>query len=100
METKKISIEESNLGLFESKSMILKLIDDQINNYKIKFLADWERDHTTSAQSNELKIQALESKKKEIQEILSNFKSSSALVDFNISIDMTVRSTAKNSMAS
>lgn len=82
---------EFDLEVFKSKSMILKLIDDQINNYNIQFLREWERNHTISSADKKAKIKALEAKKAEIKALFEDCEANNTRVDFNVSIEMAVK---------
>lgn len=95
MTTKTININEFDLDVFKSKSMILKLIDDQINNYNLQFLREWERNHSTSSEEKKTKIKALEAKKTEIQALFDECEANNTIVDFNISIDVKMKSPAR-----
>ncbi len=96
MTTKTINIIEFDLEVFKSKNMILKLIDDQINNYNLQFLRDWERNHSTSSEVKNAKIKALEAKKTEIQALFDECEANNTLVDFNISIDVKLKTPARD----
>lgn len=91
MTTKTINMTEFDLEVFKSKSMILKLIDDQINNYNLQFLREWERNHGISSEDKKAKIKALEAKKAEIKALFDNCEANNTRVDFNISIDLAVK---------
>jgi hypothetical protein len=93
MTTKTITINEFDLEIFKSKSLILRLIDDHINNCNIQFLQDWEKNHSISSAEKSEKVKALEAKKEEIKALFENCKAKDSLVDFNISIDLTVKNT-------
>lgn len=95
MTTKTISINEFDLEVFKSKNMILKLIDDQINNYNLQFLREWERNHSISSEGKNAKVKALEAKKAEIQALFDECESNNTIVDFNISIDVKMKSPAR-----
>lgn len=96
MTTKTININEFDLEIVKSKSMILKLIDDQINNYNLQFLREWERNHSTSSAEKKAKIKALEAKKTEIQALFDECEANNTIVDFNISIDVKMKSPARD----
>jgi len=91
MTTKSISINEFDLQVFKSKSMILKLIDEQINNYNLQFLTEWEKNHSVSPKDKTAKINVLEAKKAEIQALFDECETNNTLVDFNITIDVKLK---------
>lgn len=91
MKTKRLSITEKDFDLNASKNMIIKAIDTQINNYKLQFLTDWEKDHSISFHEKDEKIKALEEEKKEIIELCRAINSDEPKVDLNISIDLTIK---------
>lgn len=67
MKSNNFIIEESGLKPHESKDMIIKMIDNQINNYKLEYLSQWEKDHSTTDELKNKKIEELKAKKKEIE---------------------------------
>lgn len=91
MKTKNVDITEENFEMRDSREMTIKLIDAQINNYKLKFMTDWERDHSTSPVTKNSKIEALQAKKQEIAELFARCDSDDSLVDLNISIGVTIK---------
>lgn len=91
MITKTINISESDLESFNSKSMVLKLIDDQINNYNLQYLKEWEKNHATPSTEVKAKISALKAKKIEINALFDDCAANNTVVDFNISINMRVK---------
>lgn len=63
---KSILINESGLSLKDGRDMVLKIIDSQINNYKLQYLTDWERNHKTKPTRKNKKIAQLEALRDEI----------------------------------
>lgn len=86
MKSNKFIIEESGLKTYESKDMIIRIIDNQINNYKLEYLSQWEKDHSTTAELKNKKIEELELKKKEIEFFFnkSNSNGSRFTIQFHI----------------
>ena len=58
-----INIQESDLEIRDGKNMIFSIIDNQINNYKLQALTNWERDHNSSSNESDRSIQQLEETK-------------------------------------
>ena len=88
MKTQTLKIAEQNYQLHESRNMISKIIDNQINNIKLHFLTEWERDHSLPLDINDEKITLLKNKKKDLNELFNKFSDTNYLVDFDISIDV------------
>lgn len=91
MKTKQVNITEENFELKDSRNMIFKVIDCQINNYKLQFLTDWEKNHSISSAIKDSKIAALEAKKRELADLYKAHEFDNSLVDLNISIDVRIK---------
>lgn len=91
MKTKMIDIEEFNFKIDNTRNVLHKVINSQINNYKLQYLTDWESDHSISSNTKDEKIKALEEKKDSLNVLLSEFDTKTYLVDFKISIDLTIK---------
>jgi len=90
METKQINITTPSLDLFDSKAMLLNLIDEQIKHYKLNYLRTWEGDHATNQSDNKMKIALLEAQKTELIEFFSKCDSKSQTADLSIGINLDV----------
>ena len=72
MNTKTISLEESGLNIRDGRNMIFSIIDNQINNYKLKFLSNWEENHTISSEEKDRKIDQLKLTKESLNDFFNN----------------------------
>ena len=54
--------------------LLLKMIDDLINSYKLDYLKEWEKDHNIKRDVLDKQISSLTSKKKEITDLFKNKK--------------------------
>lgn len=95
MKSKKIKIEERNYQVSDSRSMIFKVIDNQINNYKLQYITMSERDHSIPSKVKDKKIKQLEAKKADLQKLFTKLNDEDYLVDFNISIDVKLKNKEK-----
>lgn len=86
MNTTEIMLERPNLSIRESKDLLIKIANQQINHYKIQRLAEWERNHTSSNKNRNKVLELLNTKKQEIEEIFRQFNKEDALVDISFSI--------------
>lgn len=91
MKRKTINIEEFDHNVSDSRSMIFKVIDTQINNYKLQFLTQWERDHTISLAEKDEKIKELQVQKDHMIALFRECEMGNTLIDFKISIAVTVK---------
>lgn len=91
MKTNKINIEECGLAKRESKDLIFKVLNDQINNCKRAYFSEWERNHSTSPDTMNAKIEALEAKKREIETFFEEYSQNAASMDVNIAIEVKVK---------
>jgi hypothetical protein len=88
METTKFIINELGLQKQAAKELILKTINNQINHCKLEYLSQWERDHSTTAESKEKKIEILENKKRELDEYFNEYHSTNSHINLNISFEI------------
>ena len=72
METKTIQLEENGLNIQDGRSMIFRIIDNQIMNYKMQFQSEWERNHNISPVTKNEKIAKLESTKLALKELFNS----------------------------
>lgn len=87
MKTENKNIEKFNLILNESKEIILELIDNQINDYKLKHLTSWVQDHTIIDDESTQKVEELTKKKKELHSLFEKGDAKDLVVELNFSID-------------
>ena len=90
MKTTKLRIEEGGLKKNDSKDLIFNMINQQINHYKLGFLSQWEKNHSTSIQHKENKINELRSKKQEIEAFFNEWNSDNPSLDISLSIEVKV----------
>lgn len=89
---KTVSVQETGLDTWDGKNMIFKIIDNQINNYKLQFLTDWERNHDVSPVEKEQKIEKLMLAKENLQELFKNIAKKGAEVNFTLNLDVEITS--------
>ena len=94
-----ISLEENKLQMIEGKSMIIQIIDEQINHQKFKLLSAWIRDHNVSGEECDRKIARLQSMKRELMDYFNgvNFKDES--VNFTLDLEVNLAIEAHNSLS-
>jgi hypothetical protein len=88
METTKFTFNELGLKNKSAKELIIKAINNQINNYKIEYLSQWEREHSTTAESKDKKIEALENKKREVIKYFNEYDSTNSHLNLSLSIEV------------
>ncbi len=88
MKTSKLNIEDLGFQRHESKDLLLKLIDEKIENCKHAYISQWERDHSTTPALTEQKIAALQAKKAEIEAFFATSLSEKTEVDVQFSIEL------------
>lgn len=81
-----LNIKGSHLGLMDSKSKILNMIDKEINDCKLSFIQSWISNHETSTDEREEIIKELEEKKREVIYFFDQLKINATDVKINISI--------------
>jgi len=90
MDTTKFIIKESGLKEEVSKKFIIKMINHQINNCKLDYVTEWERDHSITTESKDEKIEILENKKKKFEAFFDNCQSLNPATNFNIAIEINM----------
>lgn len=76
------------IDLINSKSSLLNLINNQINNCNIQYMMQWERDHSTSPVEKDKKIKELEAMKEEIKAYFESVDSQELPLDLKLPIDI------------
>lgn len=89
--TRSVNVNEFGLDIKSGSDMILRIIDNQINNYKIQFLTNWEGNHNLSPVDKNNKIQKLIQMKDELHAFLSGFDLSNDEIDFSLILDVKVK---------
>lgn len=90
MKKKSITVEENGFGLKDGRSMIFKIIDSQINNYKLQFLTDWERNQTLSPSENNKKVEKLEKAKIDLQEFFNFIEPGEGELSFKLNLEVQI----------
>jgi len=78
---KNIEILSGSFTPSEVSDLLLKSIDHQINNYKLRNLSNWIHDHKCDQAFYNQKIEQLESRKKELQEVITEAQSVGCNID-------------------
>lgn len=89
-DSKIIKIEEIGLDIQDGQNMITNLINNQINNYKLKYLIDWERNHNISPNDKDQKIEQLEKVIEELSIFLSKKNSDDYKLSLSINLDLII----------
>lgn len=86
--TKTVHVEEFGLDVKGGRDMILRIIDNQINNYKIQFLTNWEGNHNLSPTDKNRKIEKLTQMREDVKAFFheSDFKDDEIDFSFNLEI--------------
>lgn len=87
MESKNYSINELALDPKEAIKIMTKLIDAQINTYRLQSIQDWEKNHSNGAKW-ENQIKKLQEFKQHLQNDLESFSKSSELLRLNFSLGL------------
>lgn len=91
MKTKKVAINEQGLTIDEGKSMILKMIDNQINDCKLQFITNWEKNHQLSEEKKNKRINQLTKIKKELKDFMSQIENNTdAKFSFSLNLEVKV----------
>ncbi|MEZ4936171.1 MAG: hypothetical protein R2799_01105 [Crocinitomicaceae bacterium] len=88
METRKVVIDKLDLSNPTSRKLILNMIDDQIKDYKLQYLINWEKDHSLSSSETKNKIKALETKKEELKQLFSEKLPENTLGEISFTINL------------
>ena len=68
--------------------LLSQMIDKQINYYKLQFLSKWECNHCTSTDSLDDKIMALQHKKMELKQMMSQARNAGYQVNIQGLLDI------------
>ena len=88
MKNEKIIIEENGLNNNGLRELILNMLNEQINHYKVEYLSEWEKDHATSKEFLNAKIEALTAKKEEINKVFADIDLKDASPKMMLSINL------------
>lgn len=94
MNKKTITVEETGFQIQDARSFIIEVIDSQINNHKVQFLADWQRDHNLSSKEKDHKIEKLESAKNDLLDFLQENNSEGRKVSFTLNLEVRLTNKA------
>ncbi|MCB0494955.1 MAG: hypothetical protein KDC79_02370 [Cyclobacteriaceae bacterium] len=90
-----ITFEDYELSQQESKELLVTIIDSRINQHKIEYLSNWEKDHTISSEPTDERMDALESVKNELTKAIEENDSD----EFDFTISVMVKPKRKKEMA-
>ncbi|MFT5778230.1 MAG: hypothetical protein ACI837_001186 [Crocinitomicaceae bacterium] len=90
MESNKFIIEQNGLNKYESKDMLIKLINGQINSCKLDHMSNWERNHSITSEALNKKVEALQAKRSEIEAFFETSKTKHQTIDMCLSIELKV----------
>lgn len=90
MNTSKIILEEKGIEIQNFKTVICKLIENQIHDYKIQYLADWEANHKLPSNNKDQKIKTLQSAKSEIMDFLEQLNSEENKINFKLNLELAL----------
>ncbi len=90
MNNKKITVEEFSCNIRDGKSALFQILNTQINNYKLQFLSEWERNHNICSKEKDRKIEILESSKQELLEFLKDFDSPDAEIKYTLHLEVDI----------
>lgn len=96
LNTTTVNLKEFGLDIRGGKEMIFRIIDNQISNYKIQFLMDWEGNHKISSQEKDRKIQKLKSTKEELNRFFNQCNSGNTEIDFTFNLEVKNRMSQSN----
>lgn len=87
MESKNYSISEMELEPSDAKTIMTKLIDAQINTYRLQSIQDWERKRDKGDRwKNE--IEKLKNFKKRLNEDLESLTNAEDILKINLSLNL------------
>lgn len=90
MEKKTFTLEETDFNLRASRTMVCSIIDNQINNYKLQFLADWEGNHNTSSRDMDMKIQKLKTAKTDLIKWFKKHEGACPEIRLSIALEVNI----------
>ncbi|MFN1834192.1 hypothetical protein AB2B38_002925 [Balneola sp. MJW-20] len=70
-ENRELTSLKMEFSLSEAYDALELLIDKKINEYKVSYWSQWERDHNADRTETDKRIRQLEDQKKELKEMLS-----------------------------
>lgn len=85
-----VIIEEKGLNVFDAVQMLTCIIDAQINNCRLQYQTDWEKNHSLSPMNKDKKIQELESLKKAFLADYKNIDRQNAEINLKFSFETKV----------
>ena len=91
MKLDSIQIQEKDLTISKARDLVIRLIDNQIQNYRLQNISDWERGHVRTLNEENDIVSLLAQKKAELLKKLENNQDENALVDINFKLDLNVK---------
>lgn len=99
MNSRTVKLEESGLEMRSGRRMIFKILDTQINNYKLQFITDWEGNHDLSPDEKDEKIAKLETIKEELNSMFRDMEYGSKEVSFSLNLEVSLKDVDRQSSA-
>ena len=87
---KKVELLNDSFSPAEVSQLVIKSIDNQINNYKLQNLSNWVHDHNCDQQECRNKIQVLENRKKEIESMITQAQNTGCRISMSENIQLSL----------
>ena len=91
MNLDKIEIKESGLPISKAKELIIRLIDNQIQNYRLQHMSAWEAGEVDSLKDEHENIQLLVEKKEQILRAFEGEDHDDTLIDVDFSLNLNIQ---------
>lgn len=91
MNLDKIEIKESGLPVSKAKELIIRLIDNQIQNYRLQRMSDWEAGEVDSLEEDHENIRVLVEKKEQILRAFEGEDLDDTLIDVDFSLNLNIQ---------
>lgn len=87
-EITKTEITKDQFSPSQAKEVVAKLIDDQLNFYKLLNLKNWVADNSTNESKINEKISALQRSKEELMEVINQAREQNCKVSIDAMIEL------------
>ena len=91
VQDQKVQFLKGEFTPLEAKDMIYRMIDEQINQYKLQHLSRWEHDHNTSVEAIDQKIENLKRIKQEFAEMIRQAREENCQVNLSGMLIMNIK---------
>jgi hypothetical protein len=91
MNLDKIEIKESGLPVSKAKELIIRLIDNQIQNYRLQRMSEWEAGEVDSLEEDHENIRVLVEKKEQILRAFEGEDLDDTLIDVDFSLNLNIQ---------